>query len=126
MEPAYPLDDVRHAAELDNFLLGGRRARDHLLQFFDTLLEARAFVREVAMGLTEDDFIQQVKGMEGGPFDEYGVVLHEEVAQRFGIVNERTWYIKLKLEKSAGRELFFLSFHRPERRLARRGGPIDP
>lgn len=126
MGPAYSLDAVHRAAEADNFRWGGSRARDHLLQYFDTFQEAREFVRHVAMQLTEDDFIQTVTGMENGPFDEYGVELHEEVAKRFGIEHARTWYIKLKFVKTGTEELFFLSFHRPEGRMWTQKGPIDP
>lgn len=102
-----------------------RRAEEHLAVFFQSLVKVREFAREAALLLTEDDFIDTVE-MEGGPFDEYGICLPLEVAKRYGLERDRAWYLKLKVVARREEQVFFLSFHRPERRMWRKGGVLDP
>lgn len=124
--PHHDLENIRAAAEEDRFRLGKSRCLDMLFPYLGDFLLCRQFVRAVASSLELEDFMQTVLMKDGGSWDEFGVRISDEIASEFGLQNDRTWYLKVRIVDHSGEELFFVSFHRPEHPLRRVGGLLDP
>ncbi len=122
-QPYHPLDEVKRICAEAEILLDRARCLDMLTPYID-LFQCKPFARDVVAMLSIDDFSETVT-IGGIPFDLYGVRLTNELKQRYGIEQLGNFYVKLRIARP-GKLVFFISLHEMERRLWRRGGPLDP
>jgi hypothetical protein len=105
---------------------------------FDTRSECTEFARDVLLQLQRTDFVQsldienkslsaQVPG-EIEEYDEYAIDLHPSFLKKYGLTNQRTWYLKFTMRSvvQTRDHTFCLSLHRLEREAECRGGTLYP
>lgn len=123
MQPLYPLDEVKRICAEEDVLLDRARCVDLLTPYID-LFECKSFAREVVAVLSLDDFARTVQ-IGDVYFDEYGVRLPQALKQKYAIEPLGNFYVKLRIART-GKLVFFMSLHELERRIWRRGGPLNP
>jgi hypothetical protein len=120
----YDLTEVHAAARGGAIELDERRARDEVLLYLASFVDAYPLAAELLLALTSDDFVETVtlEPPHAGAYDVYALALPAAVGARHG-VPACGWYLKLQLREGLfGESVFLVSMHPLERGIQRVGG----